>query len=535
MRKKFVVFCLAAIMFFMPINAAIAGDLPDENTESLNIPEFYITQYQYDYLESFINKTFDQKNKTKALAILENVVDEDLKVDMVDLADELIHYNFERIDETKLYQLLDMSLLRPHETINQLKTLITDHWNIVNGEFVNNLFVELLGEIVKQIQNRLGWTHQFFSDGLNLIKSGTALAVNYIRPAIATISVYIVIIINDIISAPKEFASGLQALFQGGDATVFIDKIIDVIETFSDDIDNLIESIKGLVENETLLAFLDQTQEYIQWLQTSPWNNKIRISGTAKTFLLNTPVVGATVRCRGVETTTDSNGRYELTINPPSDASDSIPANSVYGLHNCTITISKDGKVLKQSTTILSYTFSGGRIDWPFIIRIRDVYSPIINRIIDIINAFQEILTKEDATQDQTKNTDPLPPENDNPLPPENGEEESDPEPSPPEDPIVILTVSPTSATVEENETVEFTVETTGGSGNNYYLFYGGDDGSQSGYMGSSAVISYTYSKEGTFEPDVEVHDLDQNHYDSSYNFAIITVMAHNNQQNNPI
>ncbi len=135
------------------------------------------------------------------------------------------------------------------------------------------------------------------------------------------------------------------------------------------------------------------------------------------------------------------------------------------------------------------------------------------------------------------ENTAPLPPENN--APPENndppeddGGEES--ESDPPADPILIVSVTPTSATVEEGETVEFIVETSGGSGNNYYLFYGGDNGSASGNMGESEVISYTYSESGTFEPDVEVHDLDNNRYDSSYDFAVIAVVAENNQ-NGPV
>ncbi|MEF8879483.1 MAG: hypothetical protein V5A64_03720, partial [Candidatus Thermoplasmatota archaeon] len=101
--------------------------------------------------------------------------------------------------------------------------------------------------------------------------------------------------------------------------------------------------------------------------------------------------------------------------------------------------------------------------------------------------------------------------------------------------PIEITSIIPDGPiSVVEGETVEFTVETTGGSGNHYYLFYGGDGGSQEGYMDSTATISYTYSETGTFEPDVEVHDLDGNSYDSSYDFTVVSV-AENNNQDNPI
>ncbi|MEF8879260.1 MAG: hypothetical protein V5A64_02560 [Candidatus Thermoplasmatota archaeon] len=143
------------------------------------------------------------------------------------------------------------------------------------------------------------------------------------------------------------------------------------------------------------------------------------------------------------------------------------------------------------------------------------------NSASETIQAIEEN-TNEDTNQDNQEDSSEETDQNQN-------EEETNPI-----DPVTIESITPTSATVEEGETVEFTVETTGGSGNHYYLFYGGDGGSTEGYMDSTATISYTYSKTGTFEPDVEVHDLNENNYDSSYNFGLITV-AENNNQDNPI
>jgi hypothetical protein len=150
---------------------------------------------------------------------------------------------------------------------------------------------------------------------------------------------------------------------------------------------------------------------------------------------------------------------------------------------------------------------------------------PLILEPIDNI----DLGTNDDTTNDNSNQNDnsDQPNENQDPLPPNNNEDQPLPI-----DPILIISISPTSATVEEGETIDFTIETIGGSGNHYYLFYGGDGGSESGNMGSSIVISYTYSESGTFEPDIEVHDLDENNYDSNYNFALITVAANNNQNN---
>jgi len=180
-----------------------------------------------------------------------------------------------------------------------------------------------------------------------------------------------------------------------------------------------------------------------------------------------------------------------------------------------------DGLYKEVGSVELNSEYPTGHINLYFILS----YDPHINP-----SSYEVEL--DDYTESTTidQSDEPLlPPDEEEPLPPDEGEEEADPI-----DPVVIVSESPASATVEEGETIEFTVETTGGSGNNYYLFYGGDGGSESGYMGSSAVISYTYTSEGTFEPDFEVHDLDENNYDSSYNFAFISVAANNNQ-NNPV
>jgi hypothetical protein len=148
------------------------------------------------------------------------------------------------------------------------------------------------------------------------------------------------------------------------------------------------------------------------------------------------------------------------------------------------------------------------------------VMGTIINGIINRINSEDQSIPS-----DQSSDEESVPDSN----PADSNPEETDPETEPdtnPVDPIVIVSVSPTSATVEEGETVDFIIEASGGSGNHYYQFYGDDGGSKSGYMGNSATISYTYTCEGTYHPDVYVHDLDENRYDSEIGFATIAVHA---------
>lgn len=102
---------------------------------------------------------------------------------------------------------------------------------------------------------------------------------------------------------------------------------------------------------------------------------------------------------------------------------------------------------------------------------------------------------------------------------------------------VQIESVSPSGTiTAEEDETLEFTVQVDPdtGTGNFYYIFYGGDGGSVEGYMGYTATISYTYDSEGTFSPSVEVYDLgDGERYDARYDFAVVTVVSTNDATSN--
>lgn len=91
---------------------------------------------------------------------------------------------------------------------------------------------------------------------------------------------------------------------------------------------------------------------------------------------------------------------------------------------------------------------------------------------------------------------------------------------------IEIVSISPSgSVEVEEGETVDFTVTVCNSSGNNYYYFYPGDGSQMADYMCESATISYTYTNAGTYEPDVEVYDLDTAAYAYGHDFALIVVL----------
>ena len=97
-------------------------------------------------------------------------------------------------------------------------------------------------------------------------------------------------------------------------------------------------------------------------------------------------------------------------------------------------------------------------------------------------------------------------------------------------DPVTILYLNPDHpVSVDENETVEFSVGVVNGSGDNYIIFDFGDGETYSDNMEWSTTFSHMYTEEGTYYPDIEVHDLESYHYDYNYDFTTIAVSQNNN------
>ena len=166
---------------------------------------------------------------------------------------------------------------------------------------------------------------------------------------------------------PQLFRDLITDLFQKDpDFYSFIDRITTFTEDFAGDVSDLIQAAIDIVNNEQLKAYLTSIQGFVNWLGDKPWDDQIQVVGVARYNLGY--LVGGTVTCRGISTTTDSNGKFSFYVNPSNTDNTSFPPNEWYGMHDCTITVSKDGQVLKQSLPKLSYVFSGGKIEWPFVI-----------------------------------------------------------------------------------------------------------------------------------------------------------------------
>jgi len=361
MRKVIIACFLAILMLMLPVTSVsqTVNTSNITNTSNLNdgIPQIFINDTNFKKINAFIETNFEGDDKVEAYGIRDDIIGDDLKVDIVNLAVAFLEYNFQPIPENKLDAVTNME---------ELNDLLEIYWNVINGEFFRNFFGKLIDEILETIKNRLGWCYKFFSDSVNLFINGTELVIDYIQPAVVAISVLIVKVINDIISAPRDFADALKELFQDGDGTVFVNSIISVIDGFSEDFIALIEYIKNFIQNQKLISYLNEIEAFAIWLADEPWKYPVEVTGFVKVLSL-TPINEVTITCRGQSITAKNNEWFSFFVDV-SPSADSFPSNEWYGMHNCNITVLKEDKVLKQTPDIFSYVFSGGKIEWPFVI-----------------------------------------------------------------------------------------------------------------------------------------------------------------------
>ena len=353
MKKVFIACILATIMLMVPITSSV-------KTENISVtddemPKFYITENDLLIINDFINENFEGENLSKAQNIVSDIIMDDLEVNITALADAIVQYGFNPIPEEELDSVT---------SFDELNQLIEEYWNIVDGEFVRSIFGELIDKIIELIQERLGWLYDFFDRSVTLVTDGINLVYDYIQPALLVISILIVKVVNHILSIPDYISYLLKDLF-GGEYNEFIDGIVNFTEEFAGDFADLVQQVIDLLTNQPLKSYFEDIKQYVLWLDSKPWEATILVEGVVRKNLGY--FEGATITCRGQSYTTNSNGEYSFYIEPnPSD--DSFPPNVYYGMHNCQITVSYNGEVLKETPKLLSYCFSGGKITWPFLV-----------------------------------------------------------------------------------------------------------------------------------------------------------------------
>jgi len=391
MKRIFIAIFLVIIMIIVPVTTAIkTADMPKMSNISPNNvdpPQFYITIEELYGLYNYIDDNFeDEKDKTAVYELVGEIISFDLEVDIVQLADASEEYGYRFIPDTELDQVTSKE---------KLNDLLNEYW-VKNGGLIENLFGDLVNKIIELIKGRLGWIYQFFTEGGSLFVEGVNLIVGFIQ-GIKNLEIAkgFVSIVNVIISVSiYYFSQSIKDLFSLN-IKAFLDTMANFTQAFTNEIIVLIDWVTSTLEAigdefQPLVNFLAEVSVFIDWLvNDEPWNNQIKVCGVVS---LNAVLLeGATVICRGISDITDSDGQFSFYVNSNPDEN-SFPPNEWFGMHDCVITVSKDGSVLKETPGKLSYVFSGGEINWIFFI-IKGKPKNINLRTI-IIEKFNSILEK---------------------------------------------------------------------------------------------------------------------------------------------
>src|SRR4030042_3351221 len=304
MKKIIIAIFLATIMLLIPVASAVqtANVSFDKNlyVVSKELPEFYITSEQSNILSNYIDANFEGAEKQTAQNIVDNIVNNELEVNLTNLANNLEIYIYAPISETELYGVSSMG---------ELDALILEHWGFDEDGFLQSLFGSLLIKIVEFIKDRLGWIYDLFDKSITLFYDSITLLVDVVKPLGLLITVSFVAVINGILAAPKAFYEALKELFQpeGDD---FIDTLVIFADNFAANLSKVIDDILALVTNQEIKAYFNQVQAYFDWLDAEPWKDPILIRGSVKT-IMGDAWVDVTVTCKGQTAKTDSNGEFK--------------------------------------------------------------------------------------------------------------------------------------------------------------------------------------------------------------------------------
>jgi hypothetical protein len=376
MKKVLIACFFAIIMLVVPFTAVgqTSNISTVKNVDNLGveIPEFYLTKEQLKKIDDFIDDNFEGEDKALAESIRDYIITPDGKVDIAKLADALVEYAYQPIPQEEL----DLV-----QTKEQLEKLIELFW-------VLDAFGSLVFLITSFVANRLGWLYTLINDGYDLFNKGIQLTIRILDESIDLV-ISFVEAVNLMLTIPQVFSDMMEKLFNQQ-----FNEFLNIVGNF---INNFVNDFIVLVADLIVIfAFIPEVFNYLkyqlapffEWILGAHWKDKIRIQGIVlKNFI---PVSGAMITCRGTTDTTDSRGIFDFdVVVDPSE--DSFPPNEYYGAHNCQITVEKDGEVLRQTSSILSYVFSSGAIIWPFIIiKVRSKVADFTNVFMAKFNNFLE-------------------------------------------------------------------------------------------------------------------------------------------------
>lgn len=358
MKKVFIACFFVILMLIVPFTTIAEtkniNDIKIVSTADSEIPRFFITPIQYNEITVFIDNNIPESHREEAKNIRDNIITPNqyygYEVDMVKLAEAWDQYGYKSI---------------PKEELNNQDLNLTQLENLLDYYWAFNLFGGLINLITNLIQNRLGWFHRVINDGYYFCVDGVFIAINALLNTVDSLHA-LANAVNLIITVPQVLYQLLDDLFNKK-YDEFLNTLSDFISDFINSTYNLILSTKNLFEvGSDIWNYLTDITDFIWWMITeTPWNDKIQVEGIViKNFI---PVSGATITCRGQSTTTNNDGSFSFDVDSTPNEN-SLPPNVYYGIHDCQITVEENGEILKQSTKSLSYVFSAGSINWPFII-----------------------------------------------------------------------------------------------------------------------------------------------------------------------
>jgi len=239
--------------------------------------------------------------------------------------------------------------------LNQLSKVIEEYnYEGVPKTGTVNPVDELINLIISMIEGRLGWVYQLIDQVTVIIQEAKliwTLSENTIKTAMDLYQN-----VKEVLNLTRYLLNGQISNFtRGWYPKFYINHIQDIIS----DLQSIINTVPRIADliNQTI----QDCEEFTNWLNDEPWKKNVYIYGSVKKIegLTTSPIEGVEIYCREKSNVTDEEGTFNFEVSIDNNSADSVPSNSWYGLHNCTVIAKKDGETKK---IIIPYVFSSGEI-----------------------------------------------------------------------------------------------------------------------------------------------------------------------------
>ncbi len=324
MKQKIISMFFVSILMIASFSIIVESDNIADNKD--NSGKFLIPSNEKNRLEEFIEETKGGEVSKELETIKNRVVisyeedNENVDIDLNELSKVIEEYNYEGIPKTGAVNPVD----------------------------------ELINLIISMIEGRLGWVYQLIDQVTVIIQEAKliwTLSENTIKTALDLYQN-----VKEVLNLTRYLLNGQISNFtRGWYPKFYINHIQDIIS----DLQSIINTIPRIADliNQTIQDCI----EFTNWLNDEPWKKNVYIYGSVKKIegLTTSPIEGVEIYCREKSNVTDKDGAFNFEVSIDDNSTDSLPSNSWYGLHNCTVIAKKDSETKK---TTIPYVFSGGEI-----------------------------------------------------------------------------------------------------------------------------------------------------------------------------